>query len=138
MAADSTDSTSKKGKFLRALTEGYSVTGAAKIARVDRTTVYVWRKDDDDFKAAWDEAIEAGGDLLEDEAWKRATKGTLKPIYQGGKKVGSVREYSDTLLIFLLKGRKPEKYRERINLDLDKEITDLLALLAGNGEGSAS
>jgi hypothetical protein len=27
-------------------------------------------------------------------------------VYQGGKKVGVVQEYSDTLLIFLLKGRQ--------------------------------
>jgi hypothetical protein len=27
--------------------------------------------------------------------------------------VGFIQEYSDTLLIFLLKGLRPEKYRER-------------------------
>jgi hypothetical protein len=30
-----------------------------------------------------------------------------------GAECGRVREYSDTLLIFLLKATKPEKYRER-------------------------
>jgi hypothetical protein len=41
--------------------------------------------------------------------------GTLKPVYQGGKKVGAVREYSDTLLMFLLNGGRPEKYKHRID-----------------------
>jgi alpha-D-ribose 1-methylphosphonate 5-triphosphate synthase subunit PhnI len=35
-----------------------------------------------------------------------------RPIYQGGKKVGETVEYSDRLLEFLLKGLKPETYRE--------------------------
>jgi len=52
-------------------------------------------------------------DALEDEAIRRAHDGTMKPVFHGGKKVGEVREYSDKLLIFLLKGCKPEKYAVR-------------------------
>ena len=33
--------------------------------------------------------------------------------YQGSQ-VGTVRRYSDTLLIFLLKGRRPEKFKDRV------------------------
>jgi hypothetical protein len=58
----------------------------------------------------WDDAIEAGADVLEAEAWRRAVEGVERPIVSGGKVVTTVREYSDTLLIFLLKGRRPEKY----------------------------
>ncbi len=54
-----------------------------------------------------------GADLLEDEAVRRAKDGVEEPVYQGGKLVGHVQKYSDTLLIFLLKGAKPEKFRER-------------------------
>ncbi len=39
--------------------------------------------------------------------------GVLRPVFQGGKHVGDIREYSDTLLQFLLKGERPEKFRER-------------------------
>jgi hypothetical protein len=52
-------------------------------------------------------------DQLEQEARRRAHDGVRKPVYQGGKRVGYIQEYSDTLLIFLLKGLRPEKYRER-------------------------
>jgi hypothetical protein len=51
--------------------------------------------------------------MIEDALWERGVKGILRPVYQGGRKVGSVREYSDAAAIFLLKGRAPAKYRER-------------------------
>jgi len=47
---------------------------------------------------------------MEREAYRRAVEGNDKPVYQGGKKVGTVKEYSDGLLTFLLKARKPEVY----------------------------
>jgi hypothetical protein len=50
--------------------------------------------------------------LLEDEAMGRAVEGVEKPISVNGE-LKTIREYSDTLLIFLLKGAAPEKYRER-------------------------
>ena len=59
-----------------------------------------------------------GADMLEDEAVRRAKDGVERPVYQGGKLVGHVQEYSDTLLIFLLKGARPEKYRDRVQREL--------------------
>ena len=55
-----------------------------------------------------------GGDVLEDEAVRRAKEGVEEPVYQGGKLVGHVQKYSDTLLIFLLKGAKPQKYGDKV------------------------
>jgi len=75
--------------------------------------VYRWRAEDKTFAAAWDKAIEIGADLLEEEAMRRAVTGVQRPVFQGGRLVGHVRDYSDTLLIFLLKGAKPQKYAER-------------------------
>ena len=51
-------------------------------------------------------------DALEAEARRRAVEGVRKPIYCQGEICGTVREYSDTLLFFLLKGAMPEKYRD--------------------------
>ena len=56
--------------------------------------------------------------VLEAEALRRALKGTEKPVYQNGKQVGAIREYSDLLLIFLLKARRPTVYRENARLEL--------------------
>ena len=70
-------------------------------------------KDDPDYPELFAEAQEAAADYLEAEAWRRAAEGTEKGIYYKGKKVDIQKEYSDTLLIFLMKGIMPEKYRDR-------------------------
>ena len=56
-----------------------------------------------------------------------------KPVFYHGEICGSVREYSDTAAIFLLKGRRPEVYRDRTETsvtvkNLDQEITDRIAI----------
>ena len=75
--------------------------------------MYHYRQTDEEFGAAWDEALEEGTDRLEDEARRRAVEGCEENVYYQGKIIDTKRNYSDTLLIFLLKGRRPEKYRER-------------------------
>ncbi len=53
-------------------------------------------------------AKEEVADLLEAEAWRRAVEGVEKPVgWYKGKPGGYVREYSDTLLIFPLRGLRP-------------------------------
>ena len=61
-----------KGRFLAILAEGGSVKLAAEKAKIGRRTAYEWREKDAAFAAAWDEAVEAGTDALEDEAVRRA------------------------------------------------------------------
>ena len=105
----------KQADFLAYFSELASVTKAAKKAKVPRCNIYLWLKEDKTFKELYEFAcVEALG-ALEDEAVRRAYEGTIKPVYQGGKKVGGIREYSDTLLTVLLKARAPEKYKERVH-----------------------
>ena len=47
------------------------------------------------------------------EGFVRLDKDGRPAGWYKGKAGGTVREYSDLLLIFLLKGMRPEKYRER-------------------------
>jgi hypothetical protein len=77
--------------------------------------------------------------------------GRAVTVYHRGREIGEVREYSDTLLVHLLKAHRPEKYRERvaaelsgpqggaIRLDLsrfsDQDLLELRALLA-RGRGA--
>lgn len=103
--------------FLRSLARSGVVTTACRKAKIGRTTVYKTRDEDAEFAEAWDTALEEATDVMEEEAHRRAVVGVLKPVYQGGKKVGSIREFSDTLLIFRLKAALPEKYRERHEID---------------------
>lgn len=86
------------------------MTRAAAAINAARGTVYAWKRSDEAFSAAWDDAVEAGTDVIEDEATRRATEGFVKPVYQGGELVGYQREYSDTLTVLLLKGRRRAKF----------------------------
>jgi hypothetical protein len=104
----------KKGRFLEVLAATGNVQRAARVARCARRTLYRYRACDPAFRQAWEQALGVAMDLvLEPEALRRAVEGVERPVYQGGKQVGTIREYSDTLLIFLLKGGKKEKYAER-------------------------
>jgi hypothetical protein len=71
------------------------VAAACKTTGIARKTVYKWKQRDAQFAQDWDEAIDDGTDGLEDIALERAKKS------------------SDRLLIFLLKARRPAKYRDQ-------------------------
>lgn len=135
--------------FLAALSEGLTVSGAARCAGVARGTLYYWREEDPEFAADWKSAEEAGADALEDEALRRAVSGLVEPVFYGGKEVGEVRKYSDSLLVFLLKARRPDKYRDRVSTEVsgphggpielsdterEARIQSLLALAAKRAE----
>jgi len=108
----------KKAKFLAALTEANSIGKAAAAAGIGRRTAYDWRDKDPDFAAAWDVAYEVGTDNLEDEATRRGRDGVDEPVYYQGAVCGTIRRYSDTLLLAQLKARRPDKYRERTSTEL--------------------
>jgi hypothetical protein len=86
---------------------------ACEAAGIGRTTAYEHRERHPDFALAWDEALEDACDLLEAEARRRALEGVEKPVYWQGVVVGTIREYSDTLMTLVLKAHRPEKFRER-------------------------
>ena len=98
--------TPEKGeRLLKVLSQGKSVTAACQAECIGRQTYYDWRHTDPSFAAAADQAIEDGTDRLEDIAHRRATK------------------ESDVLTIFLLKARRPSKYRETQKIIHDGELT---------------
>ena len=53
----------------------------------------------------------------------------LKPVYYRGEIVGTVKEYSDTLLMFLMKGWMPEEFRDNVRAER-KSPNDLAERLA--------
>ena len=108
----------KQAAFLDALAETCSVKRACWASDVSRTTAYRWRGSDPDFAARWDEARMRSADLLHDEAVRRAIEGIEEPVYHAGKCIDTVRKYSDALLMFLLKGAKPEVYKDRVVTEL--------------------
>lgn len=113
--------------FLRELRKRGNVTDAARKAKVDRSTPYRWREAEPAFAAAWDVALEEAIDRMESEAYRRAVEGTEKPLIgRVGKDedgiVTYVTEYSDTLMNTLLKAHRPEKYRERVDVQQHGKI----------------
>ena len=100
-------------RFLAAIADSGNITAACEAARLSRAAMYEWRADDPSFAAEWDAALELGLDSLEDELMRRAKDGTLRPVFQGGEIVGHIREYSDTLGIFMLKSRRRHVYGDR-------------------------
>ena len=97
----SSPSISKKtlDRFVAELETGASVTEACQTTYIGRSTAYTYRSSDDDFAARWDAAIEMGTDRLEKEAIRRAMDG------------------SDTLMQFLLRGRRRGTYGERVEVN---------------------
>jgi hypothetical protein len=86
-------------RFLKVLAAGNTIEMAARSAGVDRVTAWRHRKADKEFSEQWDEALEAGADMLEEIAIERA------------------RQHSDMLLMFLLKARRPDRFIDRQRLE---------------------
>ena len=90
-----------KKAFLRQLRRLHYLQPAADATGVDRATVWRWRAHDPDFAAAYGTVLEQTTEDLEAAAVRRATRRV---------------EPSDTLLIFLLKARRPDVYRDRVDV----------------------
>ena len=97
--------------MLRALRQRVAVVPGG--AGIGRRTAYNWLEQDEQFQKLYAEAHEDALDLLEEEARRRGVDGVLEPVFQGGKKVGSIRKYSDNMLALLLKRKRPDTFRER-------------------------
>lgn len=87
----------KLEKYLTLYADGMPSSEAARKAGVSLTTVSRRKAADPEFKAAHKEAAERFTDHLE----AMAEQGAMSPM-----------RYGPTLLIFLLKARRPEVYRE--------------------------
>lgn len=99
-------------EFLKALAESPNVSAACHRAGIARQFAYKVKDEDPAFSAAWDDALEQSTDALVGEAYRRARDGTAKPVFYKGDECGVIKEYSDTLTIFLLKAHRPDVYRD--------------------------
>ncbi len=110
-----------QASFLSSYEQTANVLQAAARTEIDRTLVYYWLEHDEAFTFAYHIADEAANRHIEAEIRRRAIDGWEEPVYQQGNLVGTVRKYSDTLLIFYAKRRMPE-YREKHQLDVTSRI----------------
>ena len=107
----------KREAFLAAYAEVGTITHAAELAGVTRTSHYDWMNDQE-YVERFREAEKQACDRLEQEVRRRAVEGVLEPVFYQGQECGTVRKYSDTLLIFATKGALPQKYRENVSMEL--------------------
>jgi hypothetical protein len=124
----------KKAAMVAALSETGNVCKACEAAEVGRSTHYLWLQEDEDYRKAVSDAMETASDILEAEARRRAHDGVDEPVFYQGMECGTVRKYSDTLLIFLLKGAKPDKFRERTSVIVEDPVKALAKLLGVSAE----
>lgn len=98
----------KKAAMLVALSKTGNVSAAARAADISRSTHYEWMETDPAYREAAAEAFEVAIEVLEAAARQRALHG------------------SDTLMIFLLKSLRPERYRERYEVrhDTTRQLAD--------------
>lgn len=111
---DETDETSRphpnpeiwRPVFLKELERTSNVSKSARKAGVARGSTYRAKEESPEFSTAWDDAIEAGLDAIEETGIRRARTGQ-----------------SDALIQFFLKTRRPETYREQSSLHLTGTIS---------------
>lgn len=126
-----------KKAFLDAFKQAGNIALACRMTGTPRIDVYRWKEKDQDFAAAFSDAEMEAVEHLEAEALRRAVHGVQRLKFgASGKPVIDPEtgepyrelDYSDTLLIFLLKARDPKKYA-RNQLELSGEVTTGLILL---------
>lgn len=121
-----------KGVIVNVLAATGNLSGALKQAGVSRRQFETMRDSDADFEEQVENAWEIAADALETEARRRAVEGVTKDIYYKGEIVGQEQVYSDSLLMFLLKGRRRETFGDATKITGDKaapltiEVVDVL------------
>lgn len=86
------------------------------------------RERDPEFARQWDEAMQAAEASIEAEIYRRAQEGWDEPIFGGRHReqiVGTVRKYSDPLLMFRARALLPA-YRETHTIGVNKRVTHSL------------
>ena len=122
---------SKQAAFLAAFAACGTVRRACEAAGISTALHYNWLDRDPDYRPQFEEATQKSIYAMEAEARQRAIEGlrqykftakgesiphplTGEPYYEDKR--------SDVLLIFLLKGMAPEKYRDNIAATVNGEI----------------
>src|SRR5262249_4108529 len=115
-------SQTKKAAFIEAYAKIGTVFHAAQHVGLPRRRHYKWVQKDPNYARQVAEAEEEAIQHLEREARRRAMVGVEEPVYYKGQVCGAVRKYSDTLLIFLLKSKRPQIYREYQSVDVAMSV----------------
>jgi hypothetical protein len=102
----------RQKKFIAALAACGIVTQAAREIGASTDALYKLRHKagGEEFSAAWDAAIDRGVARLEDCALQRAIQGEERMVVSAGQLMGYERRHNDSLVMFFLRQRRPERY----------------------------
>lgn len=91
--------------FIEALADTGSVSRACAMVNMSTYGAYYLRRQPgaDEFRRAWEAALDYGVARMKDIAFERAITGYLVPMFVGGKLIGWRRKYNDRLLMFCLR-----------------------------------
>lgn len=120
-----------KEQICQMLAAGMYISEISAALGVEPSTMRQWEKADPEFREKMQDARSAHTDTLEKEAVRRARDGVEEVVISQGRVVmvanpddpdGPMlplkrRNYSDTLMMFLLKGQRREIYGEKVELD---------------------
>ena len=104
--------------FIATLAATGIVTQAARAIGRSMEAIYKLRQRPgaEEFRAAWDMAIDRGVARLEDCALQRALQGEERPVVSGGKWLGTYTRHDNALLMFLLRQRRSDRYSAGMGL----------------------
>ncbi len=118
-------------KFLKSFAANGNVRVACMAAGVDRSAVHYWSEHDDQFNMRYNLAKEDVNDTIRAEIFKRAVIGEERYVTSMGKVVYyenkplTIREKSDTLLMFHAKSRMPEYRDKQPEVNIHTEINTM-------------
>ena len=98
----------KRKEFLKLFAKTGNISGSARAVGLSRQGIYDYKAGNPIFAKAWDNAWNEYLDTVEAEVQRRGAEGFLEPVFYQGKEVAQVRKYSDNLLMFYLKAKRPE------------------------------
>lgn len=105
--------------FIEALADTGCVTRAAGMVNIAQANCYALRRAPgaEEFRRAWDAALDFGLKRLKDIAFERAIEGQLVPVFVAGKLMGFRRKRNDALLMFCLRHYGQDKNGKRTTIN---------------------
>lgn len=101
-------------KFIEVLADTGLVASACEAVDMSEQSAFRLRRapGGESFARAWEAATAAAATRLIDVAFSRAIEGVDIPVFdRDGCRVGSKRQYSDRLMMFLLRAYRPDRFR---------------------------
>lgn len=106
----------KQRRFIIAYSGCGKVSVAASLAKVSWIQHYRWAETDLGYKQAFEQAREIFADAAEGEIFNRAFFGEDRNVWNKGQLLETVKQKSDILAMFALKGLRPQ-YRDNFAIN---------------------